>query len=119
MQSVHYDKRGAKITVAYEGDDCADKKDEVEQAANKLCSDNAAMASVCPHAVLCRLPRAPFQTVRESIQTVQIFLLLDRQFIVLTCVAETLFETKTHTITSHVLTRILKHPTILQFFSRI
>ena len=46
MQSVHYDKRGAKITIAYEGDDCATKKDEVEQAANKLCSDNVAMASV-------------------------------------------------------------------------
>ena len=46
MQSVHFDKRGAKITIAYEGDDCATKKDEVEQAANKLCSENVAMASV-------------------------------------------------------------------------
>ena len=46
MQSVHYDKRGAKITIAYEGDDCAGKKDEVEQAANKICADNTAMASV-------------------------------------------------------------------------
>ena len=46
MQSVHYHKRGAKITIAYEGDDCAGKKDEVEQAANKICADNTAMASV-------------------------------------------------------------------------
>ena len=46
MQSVHFDKRGAKITVAYEGDDCGGKKDEIEQAANKICADNTAMASV-------------------------------------------------------------------------
>jgi hypothetical protein len=53
MQSVHYDKRGAKITITYEGDDCATKKDEVEQAANKLCSENVAMASVSFFAFLC------------------------------------------------------------------
>lgn len=46
MQSVHYDKRGAKITIAYEGDDCGGKKDDIEQAANKICADNTAMASV-------------------------------------------------------------------------
>ena len=46
MQSVHYDKRGAKVTVAYDGEDCAAKKDEVEAAANKFCADNVEMASV-------------------------------------------------------------------------
>lgn len=46
MQSVHYDKRGAKITIGYDGDDCGGKKDEVEQAANKICAENTAMASV-------------------------------------------------------------------------
>jgi len=46
IQSVHYDKRGAKITIAFEGDDCGGKKDEIEQAANKFCADNATMASV-------------------------------------------------------------------------
>lgn len=53
IQSVHYDKRGAKVTIAYEGDDCGGKKDEVEQAATKFCTDNAAMASVG------RRPRTP------------------------------------------------------------
>jgi len=47
MQSVHFDKRGAKITIGYDGDDCGGKKDEVEQAANKICADNTAIASVC------------------------------------------------------------------------
>merc|ERR1712205_164695 len=46
MTMVHYDKRGAKITVAYEGDDCSAKKDEVEQVANKFCAENTAMGSL-------------------------------------------------------------------------
>ena len=66
MQSVHYDKRGAKITVAYEGDDCADKKDEVEQAANKLCSENAAMQSVLPPDCCCPC-RIPFLTAKRAL----------------------------------------------------
>lgn len=35
--SIHYDKRGAKMAVQYDGDDCADKKGEVEDAANNIC----------------------------------------------------------------------------------
>ena len=71
MQSVHYDKRGAKVTITYGGDDCATKKDEVEQAANKLCSDNVAMASVSflPFSVQrCRVHQG-FQMLLISVQT--------------------------------------------------
>jgi hypothetical protein len=56
MQSVHYDKRGAKITIAYDGDDCAGKKDEVEQAANKFCTESTAVGLVCFLPFACPAP---------------------------------------------------------------
>jgi hypothetical protein len=39
LAGVHFDKRGAKITIAYAGEDCAGRKDEIEERANKICDE--------------------------------------------------------------------------------